>query len=112
MTNSNDNQKRGGNFVTVGEYLQIVIQFQLESAQFYHDLKGQTDRRDAVELLDILEKQEIHHQRILRAYKVKADPNSILQFLQAVNILFCFLTGLAVFEREHEERLKSLQRYY
>ena len=152
MTNSNDNQREGGNFVTVGEYLQIVIQFQIESAQFYHDLKGQTDRRDAFELLDILEKQEIKHQQILRDYKVQADPNSILQFpptltlampvLKSENPTFeellalaiereiCaaviyekaaervsggfrdLLTGLAVFEREHEERLKSLQRYY
>jgi len=138
--------------MTVKEYLQVAIRFERESAQFYHRLKARTDKRDVAELLGLLERQEIHHERILREYEVQADPESMLQFppdlalampaLKSENPTFDemlalailrevraaevyehaatrvsggfrdLLAGLAVFEREHEKRLKSLQQFY
>ena len=57
-------------FVSPAEFLKITIRFEIDSAQFYHDLQNKTNREESIELLKLLERQEIEHQERLKNLKL------------------------------------------
>ena len=143
--------KHDQNFITVEELFDIAIEFEIESAEFYRKLQAVTDDDNVLEVLKLLEKQEVSHEKILREYEIGPSPHEILQFgpsftlampqapTQQIGLfelldialeretkaesiytnsasmvkgeLAKFLEGLATFEREHVERVKSLKLY-
>ena len=143
--------KHGQNFITVEELFNIAIEFEIESAEFYRNLQTVTDDDNVLEILKLLEKQEVSHEKILREYEIGPSPHAILQFGPSFSLamppapsekidlfilldialeretkaakiyensasmvkgdLSNFLKGLATFEYEHEERIKSLKLY-
>jgi rubrerythrin len=147
MTSSDHEQ----NFITVRELIDLAIEFEIESAEFYRNMQKKAEDENVLEILKLLEKQEMSHEKILREYEIGPPPHAILQFgpsfslampgapSQGIDIfelldialeretkaakiygnsaamvkgdLRKILEGLATFEREHEERVKSLKRY-
>ena len=141
-----------GSYVTINEYLQLAVEFEIDSAAFYRDLQKTVEDENALTLLKLLEQQEIAHERMLRGYEITDDPDYILQFPPSLQLSMPLQTsdnpgfdemlalaiereqraaeiyektaalvsgafrdlleGLGHFEREHEERLKSLKSYY
>lgn len=140
------------NFVTIEEFLQLAISFEVQSAQFYRELQKTATADDAIELLRLLEQQEIEHEKVLRNYAIEEDLDSLLQFPPSLALSMPqlsskapdfdemlsiaierekrsaaiyeraadmvsgdfgkLLTGLSLFERAHEEKLRSLQSFY
>lgn len=74
MTNSNKN------FMTIKKFLKNAIKLEIDAARFYREMQGKTTNEDVREVLRIIEKEEIKHQRILREFHIERDKNSILQF--------------------------------
>lgn len=143
MTNSSHN------FITLEEFINVAFQFEVESAKFYRGLQKQVTREDVREILILLEKEEIKHQKILKEFDFGKDKDSMLQFLPSLSLSMPEMTtdtpgvndiielgiarerkaaeiyehaasmlsghfrelleGLAIFERQHEERLLGLQ---
>ena len=139
------------NFITVKELINIAIDFEIESAEFYRNLQSMTEDDNVLEVLRLLEKQEVSHEKILREYEIGPSPHEILQFGPSFSLampkapterielfelleialeretkaekiysnsanmvkgeLSKFLEGLATFEREHVERVRSLKLY-
>ena len=66
-------------YVTIQEFIQHAMQFEADSAQFYQDLKERVHDSQAQELLDMLAKEEITHQKILQEAKGRGS-RGILQF--------------------------------
>ena len=77
-------------FVTMQEFMDLAIQFEVESAGFYRqmaatliDREGASEAAadaDVIELLAQLETQEREHERILRGFSVATDSETTLQF--------------------------------
>ena len=143
MTNSEKN------FVTIGEFITIAVQFEIDSAAFYRAMQPQVTQENAREVLRLLEKEEVKHQEVLRKFDVGKDQHSLLQFPPSLSLSMPkmttetpgldeilnvgiareqktveiyehtagmvsgqfreLLTGLANFERLHEEKLRSLK---
>lgn len=144
MTNSNDK-----NFLNVKEFIQMAIEFEKNSASFYHQILGYAQDAISEELISLLEAQEMEHVRILTDYLQKEDNPGMIQFPPSIQLSMPGLVsweitvqkvmevamererlskeiyleaakqvkgrfkevieGLAAFEHEHEEKLKSLK---
>lgn len=141
-----------GSYLSVKEFLELVIQFERDAAQFYRDLREKLEREEVKELLEILEGEEIRHETVLRDFKQEGDVEGFIQFPPEIDLSMPavpdpdttvdelidiaiererrayliyinaatvtagsfkgLLEGLAAFEKEHEEKLKSFKSYY
>lgn len=68
------------NFLAMSEFIELAIQFEIESAEFYHTLLAKTGRKNVINLLKILAAQEMEHAQILKNYDYYKVSDSILQF--------------------------------
>jgi len=135
-------------YVNMMQFMDLAIQFEIESADFYAQMSSGVNEKSVQELLATLEAQEKDHARILEEYEAPKDSDIILQFAPELTLsmptpkgdpdfaemlsvainrehvsaeiyrrasertLGAFkelLEGLAVFEEEHEQKLKRLQ---
>lgn len=142
MTNSNPHA-----YMTSRDFLEMAIAFEHDSALLYRSM--QQDMEGSFrQLLELLEKQELNHERTLRAFSAP-EPDAIIQFppdlakampprpegtmtLRALidyaiererrsrdtyhaaahSVTGAFrelVQGLARFEEEHEDKLKSMR---
>jgi rubrerythrin len=67
-------------YISVKELIHNSILFEQESADFYHTMKTRTKDKNALELLDLLEKQELSHKTRLENLSVKEDDTIMIQF--------------------------------
>lgn len=68
-------------YYSLRKVLDTAISFEQDSADFYRDLLGKTDRRDAKDLLQVLAEQELEHKRKLEAVAVAGELDAIfIQF--------------------------------
>ncbi len=140
------------NYVTGKEFLERAIQFEIDSADLYRSMQSVSLDATVNELLKILEKEEVYHEKRLRKQAETVSDDSILQFPPDISLtmpviatqqptlqeLIAYalerekqsvkmyhsvadmvlgdfkelLEGLATFEQNHVEKLKSLQIYY
>jgi len=143
---------REGSYLSVKEFLELVIQFESDAAQFYRELREKLEREEVRELLTILEGEEVRHETVLRDFKQAGDVEGFIQFPPETELSMPavpdpdtgvdelidiaiererrafliyknaatvtagsfkgLLEGLAAFEKEHEEKLKSFKSYY
>ena len=143
MTNSEKN------FVTIEEFINIAIQFEIDSAEFYRGTREQVTDENAREVLILLEKEEIGHQKTLIKFDIGEEKHGILQFPPSLSLSMPeiesetpemdaileiglarerkaveiyenaasmvsgkfrdLLVGLANFEKQHVEKLRSLK---
>jgi rubrerythrin len=135
-------------YVDMNQFMDLAIQFEVESAEFYARMRKTATEESVRKLLATLEAQENDHARTLKEYEAPKDGNIILQFAPELSLsmpvpkenpdfgemlsvaiererasaeiyrrvsertLGAFkdlLEGLAVFEQEHERKLKRLQ---
>jgi rubrerythrin len=68
------------NFMTIEKFLKSAIKLEIDAAKFYREMQGKVTNEDVREVLRILEKEEIKHQKILREFHIEAEKNSVLQF--------------------------------
>ena len=74
MTNSSQN------FMTIEEFIKIVIQFEIDSAKFYGRMYKQATQEETREVALLLEKEEVKHQKVLREFDIGANKGGFLQF--------------------------------
>lgn len=76
MTNSKQN------FVTIAEFLELTMQFEADSAEFYTAMKQMVSPEDTTtqELLNLLIREENEHRNTLRRYDIGPASDSLLQF--------------------------------
>lgn len=143
---------REGSYLSVKEFLELVIQFERDAAQFYRNLREKLEREEVRELLKILEGEELRHAAVLRDFEQAGDVEGFIQFPPEMELSMpdvpepdtgvdelidiaiererrafhiyknaatvtagsfkALLEGLAAFEKEHEEKLKSFKSYY
>lgn len=135
-------------YVDMRQFMELAIQFEVESAEFYARMGKAASEKSVQELLTTLKAQENDHARILKEYEAPKDSNIILQFAPELSLSMPvpkdspdfnemltvaiqrerasadiyrrasertvgafkeLLEGLAVFEQEHEQKLKQLQ---
>jgi rubrerythrin len=72
--------KGSGNFLKVEELMELAIQFEHDSMQYYHDLRNMVSDHRAQGLLDTLEHQEREHRDLLRNYDLGDKPYPLLQY--------------------------------
>jgi len=134
-------------YVRCRDFLDKVIEFEIESAAFYHRMVEDAPDAAVTDLLTLLERQEATHAMTLREF-TPPDENAMIQFAPDLSALMPpapdaspalaelieigiererlakeaylsaarsvsggfreLLEGLARFEEEHEDRLKSL----
>lgn len=68
------------NFIDVKELMQVAIDFEEDSIQFYRRMKGKTDNPRVTDVLNILEEQEVSHKQILQDYELGPGPYAVLQY--------------------------------
>jgi rubrerythrin len=68
------------NFIDVKELMQIAINFEEDSIQFYLRMQEQTEDVKVMDALKLLENQEIEHKRILQEYELGPGPYAVLQY--------------------------------
>ena len=68
------------NFLKVEELLDLAIQFEQESADYYRKLQEHVEKRQVLDMLKELENQEIEHRDILKNFELEDKPYPILQF--------------------------------
>ena len=137
-------------YVDMRQFMDLAIQFEVESAEFYAKMHIGVEERSVQELLTTLEAEEKDHGRILKEFEAPKDSDSILQFAPELSLSMPMpkgdpnfaemlsvaikrehasaeiyrrasertsgafkelLEGLAVFEEEHEQKLRSLQAH-
>lgn len=64
-------------YLTLGEVVEKSIEFELDSAGFYRDMRSSTREPRALELLEMLETQETGHAETLRSIPAKADLDAV-----------------------------------
>jgi rubrerythrin len=69
-----------GNYLSVKEFLELVIRFERDAAQFYRDLREKLEKEEIRELLSILEGEEIRHEMVLREFEQTGDVEGFIQF--------------------------------
>ncbi|MFW5714960.1 MAG: ferritin-like domain-containing protein [bacterium] len=68
------------NFLKVEELLDLAIQFEQESADYYQKLQNHVENRQVLDMLRELENQEIEHRDILKNFELEDKPYPLLQF--------------------------------
>jgi rubrerythrin len=81
------------NFMSVEKFLKSAIKLEVDAARFYREMQDKTNNEDVREVLRILEKEEIKHQRILREFNIEGDKNSILQFAPSFSMSLPTMTS-------------------
>ena len=71
---------KSGTYVTMAEFIQKAVQFEIESAEFYHDLRSRDLPEEAAEVLEALENQERAHAESLQGMNVSEGSTLTLQF--------------------------------
>lgn len=87
-------------FVSVKELIEIAIDFEVDSAQFYREIQKRIADEKTLELLKLLEDQELEHERILRKFEIGPGPHAILQFAPSFSFAMPTLpkNDLSIFE--------------
>jgi len=75
MTSSDE-----GSYLSVKEFLELVIRFERDAAQFYRDLREKLEREEVRQLIAILEDEEIRHEKVLRDFMQTGDVEGFIQF--------------------------------
>ena len=73
-------------YVTMTEFVERAIAFEVESAQFYRSLQGEDLPAKAGELLEALESQEKSHADSLRGMSFDDSSNVTLQFAPELSL--------------------------
>lgn len=71
---------RNRNYLTMQQFMDVAIQFEVESAEYYHQMATMVSDGEIVELLARLEEQEREHERILKAYNAPDEVATTFQF--------------------------------
>ncbi len=75
-----------GNFLKVEELMEMAIQFEHDSMQYYHDLRNFVSDSRALGLLDTLEHQEREHRDLLKNYDLGDKPYPLIQYGPAFDL--------------------------
>ena len=73
-------------YTSIPEFIELAIQFEADSAAFYQSLQHKVTHPQAQEVLGMLAKEELKHQRSLQEYEVK-DSQGFLQFPPSLTAL-------------------------
>ncbi|MBD3308081.1 hypothetical protein GF348_16985 [candidate division KSB3 bacterium] len=73
-------------YTSIPEFLELAIQFEVDSAHFYEALQQKVSNPQAQDVLEMLAKEEVQHQQTLQAYEVK-DKSGFLQFAPSLTAL-------------------------
>jgi rubrerythrin len=73
-------------YVDMGQFMDLAIRFEVESAEFYASMAKAVDEKSVQELMGTLEDQENDHARVLREYEAPKDSNIILQFAPELSL--------------------------
>jgi len=68
------------NFLKVDELLDLAIEFEQESADYYRKLQNNIENQRVLDMLRELENQEIEHRDILKNFELEDKPYPMLQF--------------------------------
>ena len=68
------------NFLKVDELLDLAIEFEQESADYYRKLQNNIENQRVLDMLKELENQEIEHRDILKNFELEDKPYPMLQF--------------------------------
>ena len=68
------------NFLKVDELLDLAIEFEQESADYYQKLQNNIENQRVLDMLKELENQEIEHRDILKNFELEDKPYPMLQF--------------------------------
>ena len=68
------------NFLKVDELLELAIEFEQESADYYRKLRDHVEDARVLDMLKELEQQEIEHRDILNNFDLGDKPYPMLQF--------------------------------
>lgn len=68
------------NFLKVDELLDLAIEFEQESADYYQKLQEHVEDERVLAMLRELESQEIEHRDILKEFELEEKPYPMLQF--------------------------------
>ncbi len=68
------------NFLKVDELLDLAIEFEQESADYYRKLRSHVEDARVLDMLKELEQQEIEHRDILKNFELGDKPYPMLQF--------------------------------
>ncbi len=75
-----------GSYLSAKEFLDMVIQFERDSAQFYRDLRDRFGGEEVRELLAILEREEVRHEMVLREFEQAGEVEGFIQFPPAIEL--------------------------
>ena len=78
--------KKKTTYVNMGQFMELAIRFEVESAEFYSTMAKAVDEKSVQELLGTLEAQENDHARVLREYEAPKDTSIILQFAPELSL--------------------------
>jgi rubrerythrin len=79
-------EREGGRRLTVEQFMELAIRFEMESAEFYRAMRGLVTERSAQELLFLLESQEKEHEQTLRRQKPPANPGLVITFTSELSL--------------------------
>ncbi|MCF7914407.1 MAG: hypothetical protein K9L66_04505 [Spirochaetaceae bacterium] len=68
------------NFLKVEELIELAVEFEQESADYYRDLQKWVEDTDSHALLKTLEKQEIEHRDTLKNFELEDRAYPLLQY--------------------------------
>ena len=70
----------GKSYITMSEFIENAIEFEIESAEFYADLRSRVNNTEVKILLQNFEDQEKSHAETLKNYTVDESEDPRLQF--------------------------------
>jgi rubrerythrin len=73
-------------YVDMNQFMDLAIQFEVESAEFYARMRKTATEESVRKLLATLEAQENDHARTLKEYEAPKDGNIILQFAPELSL--------------------------
>jgi rubrerythrin len=73
-------------YLNVEQFMRLAIDFEADSAAFYRSMQRPDLEDDVRGLLELLERQEREHERVLRDYEVDRSDLGILQFAPELSL--------------------------
>jgi rubrerythrin len=108
--------KADRNFVSANELLEIAVEFEVDSVEYYRMMKKTQSNVHVLDLLGLLEEQEKDHVKMLREFDLGPGPYEVVQYapsfrlsmpsLKSDNPEFDELLDLAI-----EREVKSVEIY-
>jgi rubrerythrin len=73
-------------YLSVEQFLELAIQFEVESAEYYRQMQKGSADQEVLGLLQDLEQQELEHERALREYSSIRRSEAMLQFAPELSL--------------------------